>query len=121
MREALLLVGHGSRLPNNESVVEYHADRVREKNLFDAGVYVGFVGTDPKVDDVLGEIRADRLYVVPVFIAHGVHTREDIPRMLGIEGSRGTRDGMEILYCEPMGSSPLMTDIILSRVREVSE
>lgn len=117
MKEALLLIGHGSRLPDNESVIEYHARHIGDMGLFD-GVYVAFVGAQPGIEEVLGTITVDRLYVVPVFIAHGVHTREDIPRMLGIEGDRGVRDGMEVVYCEPLGTSPMLTEIILSRVKE---
>ena len=37
------------------------------------------------VEKLATENDLEKLIVVPVFIAHGLHTKRDIPRILGIE------------------------------------
>ena len=39
----------------------------------------------PLCENKLRENDLDRIIVVPVFVAHGLHTKRDIPGLLGIE------------------------------------
>ncbi|MEN6292894.1 MAG: CbiX/SirB N-terminal domain-containing protein, partial [Methanobacterium sp.] len=73
--------------------------------------------------------------VTPVFLAHGVHTKQDIPHILGLddghEHSHGHDHGHsheeeeeqeeiefegEIIYTEPLGADARLVDIIKERV-----
>ncbi len=85
---AVVLVGHGSRLPYNREVVEKIAEYVEEMGDFET-VEVGFMEfSKPSIPEAVrraAESGADKIVVVPVFLAHGVHTKRDIPRMLGLE------------------------------------
>jgi sirohydrochlorin ferrochelatase len=44
-----------------------------------------------------------------MFIAHGQHTKEDIPKAF---------NDKKIIYCEPIGYNDRITDIILEQVAE---
>ena len=87
----VLLVGHGSRLPYGKDVVSQIADMYRE----DEGrlVEVGFMNMSkpsiPEAINSLAQQGAEKIIVTPVFLAHGVHTTEDIPRILGLNNGHG--------------------------------
>ena len=90
-RIGVLLVGHGSRLPYGKDVVTQIADMYRE----DEGllVEVGFMNMSkpsiPEAINSLAQQGAEKIVVTPVFLAHGVHTTEDIPRILGLNNGHG--------------------------------
>ncbi|MBS1264086.1 MAG: Sirohydrochlorin cobaltochelatase [Methanonatronarchaeales archaeon] len=109
MSKALLLVGHGSSLPDNNRVVELHAARIRERGLFDE-VQTCFVQGEPSVEGALERVKSDGVYVVPVFISRGVHTSEDIPEALGLDSTE-----RDVTYCDPVGDDDAVTEVILSR------
>jgi sirohydrochlorin cobaltochelatase len=61
------------------------------------------------------------VYVVPNFISEGYFTQTVIPRELELTGRVTERiDGQVWNYCEPVGSHPSMTDLLLGRAREVA-
>jgi len=76
----VLLVGHGSRLPYGKDVVCQIADMYREDE--DNLVEVGFMNMSkpsiPEAINILAQKGAKKIVVTPVFLAHGVHTTEDI-------------------------------------------
>lgn len=84
----MLLVSHGSRLNyNKEFITEVH-------RLFDeSSKYPNNFGfmelVEPNIpqsiNKLISENDIDRLIVVPVFIAPGVHTTSDIPTILGLK------------------------------------
>jgi len=146
---AVVLVGHGSRLPYNREVVEKLAEYVEEMGDFEA-VEVGFMEfSEPSIQEAVkraAESGADRIVVVPVFLAHGVHTKRDIPRMLGLEPDWEEDHGhdhdhdhghhhhhdhhreyepvdvdAEIVYTEPIGADRRIAEIILDRIKEALE
>ena len=120
----LVLVGHGSRLPHYLEVMNYHRRRIESMGIF-GEVKIAFVYTEPHVDDVVKEMESSEIYVVPVFISHGVHTTKDIPESLGLKAGKdgegkgrveGIFDGKKIILCSPIGSDPLITYAILNSV-----
>lgn len=125
--KGLVLVGHGSRLPHYIEVMDYHRERIEKMGIF-GEVRLAFVYTEPHVDDVVREMKSREIYVVPVFISHGVHTTKDIPESLGLEmdceGSEekvkgrveGVFLGKKVVLCDPIGSDPLITYAILNSV-----
>ena len=82
----VVLVGHGSRLPYGKDVVSQIAEMYSEDQ--DYLVEVGFMNMSkpsiPEAINMLAENGVEKIVVTPVFLAHGVHTTEDIPRILGI-------------------------------------
>jgi sirohydrochlorin cobaltochelatase len=117
----LAVVGHGTeRNENSAKAIEYHADRIGERDRFEA-VRALFMDEDPAVDDVTDHFTAGDLVVVPLFVADGYHTREDIPADMGLTDDTGewetpaTVDGHRIWYAGAVGTEPLLADVILER------
>jgi sirohydrochlorin cobaltochelatase len=135
----LAVVGHGTkRNENSAKAVEYHADRVRKRDRF-AEVRALFMDEDPEVDDLTehfgGEARSAPgqssgqgprdIAVVPLFIADGYHTQEDIPEDIGLTGDASEGydvparvDGHDIWYAGAIGTEPLMADVIIERAAD---
>lgn len=130
----VLLVGHGSRLPYGKDVVNQIADTYRENEDF--LVEVGFMNMSnpsiPEAINSLAESGVEKIVVTPIFLAHGVHTTEDIPRILGLNNGHDecthghSHDGEEvkinfkgeIIYTEPLGADKRIADIVKDRVND---
>jgi sirohydrochlorin cobaltochelatase len=135
----VLLVGHGSRLPYGKDVVSQIAEMYKEKE--DNLVEVGFMNMSkpsiPEAINILAQKGAVKIVVTPVFLAHGVHTTEDIPRILGLNSGhdKGEQSGHghshvhdhdevkidfkgEIIYTEPLGADRRIAEIIKDRVND---
>jgi sirohydrochlorin cobalto/nickelchelatase len=129
----ILLVGHGSRLPYGKDVVSQLAEMYKENS--DYLVEVGFMNiSKPSIPSALNKLAkegAEKIIVTPVFLAHGVHTKQDIPHILGLdeghEHSHGhSHEGEveveeiefkgEIIYTEPLGADARLVDILKDRV-----
>ena len=141
--EALVLVGHGSRLPYSKELLVKLAEKVKERNIFPI-VEIGLMEfnepTIPQAVKKAIEQGAKKIIVVPVFLAHGIHTTRDIPRLLGLideeehehdhKHSHGHHhhhhhhhehekleipEEVEIIYREPIGADDRIVDIIIDR------
>jgi sirohydrochlorin cobaltochelatase len=118
-------VGHGTeRNENSAKAIEYHADRIRDRGRFDE-VRALFMDEDPEVDDVTDFFDSEDVVVVPLFIADGYHTQEDIPEDVGLTDDYRTGwetpadvDGHRIWYSGAVGTEPLMADVILGRAAD---
>jgi sirohydrochlorin cobaltochelatase len=127
----VLLIGHGSSLPYGRKVIYALAEKYKKESDFP--VEVGFMNIeDPTIRaaiNTLAKKGVSKIIAVPLFIAHGVHTKQDIVYMLGLGGPRDDAqynklkqediefDG-EIVYIEPFGPDPRIADIIDDRVKD---
>jgi sirohydrochlorin cobaltochelatase len=142
----VLLISHGSRLPYGEHVINELADLYREKT--DYNVIVSYMNmSEPSIPVAINQLAdegVEKIIAIPVFLAHGVHTTQDIPKILNInngldleEHSHGSRENGhghghshshqdekeveikfkgEIIYTEPLGADRRIADIIEDRV-----
>jgi len=119
----LAVVGHGTkRNENSAKAIQYHADRVRDRDRFDE-VRALFMDEEPEVDDVTDHFESADIVVVPLFVADGYHTQEDIPADMGIaldgEYAVPSRvDGHDLWYAGAIGTEPLMADVVLERAAD---
>jgi len=121
----LAVVGHGTeRNENSAKAIRYHADRVEATGRFDE-VQALYMDEEPEVDDVTDHFESDDVVVVPLFIADGFHTREDIPEDMGLTDDYRTGwetpaevDGHRIWYAGAVGTEPLMADVVLERAAD---
>ena len=119
---ALLIVGHGSTVnPDSSAPTLAHAAEIRRRKVF-AEVGCAFWKEEPSLRDALSIFREVReVYVVPNFISEGYFTQTVIPRELELNGRVTIRTGGQIWkYCEPVGSHPMMTELLLQRAGEVA-
>jgi len=117
---ALVIVGHGSTVnPDSSTPTLEHAREIRKRGLF-AEVACCFWKEQPSLRDILRNTESPIVYVVPNFISEGYFTQTVIPRELGLEGKTTFLNGRKILYCEPVGNHPQMTDALLRRASEVA-
>jgi sirohydrochlorin cobaltochelatase len=123
---ALVLIGHGSTL-NAESAtpVYQHAAELRRRSLF-AEVLEAFWKQEPRISLVMAQVKARRVFLVPLFISEGYFTEDAIPRALGFQQEKAgnfsrqlQRGNQTYFYCRPLGDHPSMTELILARAREV--
>jgi sirohydrochlorin cobaltochelatase len=126
----ILAMGHGSRLPHNKEVITKVANMIAEKYP-DTVVRIGFMNmNDPTMEEGLEAFEntgVSSIIAVPLFLAHGVHTTEDIPQILGISREDRKRnikiDGNDVtlIYAEPLGPDPVIADLAYRRAIEALE
>lgn len=125
-RAALLVLGHGTPLDARSSqAVEAQVDALRAHGIF-GEVHGAFMETPPKIGDWRSITNCRDVIAVPFFIADGLHSDEDIPRLLGIPGggTAGDRErrnphrigDRELYYSRPVGTDPGMAEVILDQV-----
>jgi len=135
--EALVLVGHGSRLPYSKELVTKIAEKIRERDIYPI-VEIGMMEfNEPTISQAIKKViekGAKRIIVVPVFLAHGNHTKRDIPKILGIYDGEEEEshhhehhhhhhhdepveipEDVEIIYREPIGPDDRLIDIVIDR------
>src|SRR3954470_16541890 len=121
-RSALLIVGHGSTVnPDSSAPTLAHAAEIRRRKIF-AQVECAFWKEEPSLRDALSIFPdAREVYVVPNFISEGYFTQTVIPRELELNGRLTNRaNGQLWKYCEPVGSHPMMTGLLLQRAAEIA-
>ena len=88
-KTGILLLSHGSRLDDGEEVIKAYKEMYAEE-FPDMPVEYGFMeirkpGIPETIKKLTEENDLEKIIVVPVFVAHGLHTKRDIPGLLGIE------------------------------------
>jgi sirohydrochlorin cobaltochelatase len=121
----LILVGHGTTQNESSSAtVLDHVAQLRQRGVF-REVRAAFWKQDPQVETVLLETTSPRVFLVPFFISEGYFSDVVIPKALGFLDESGTLHrrlsvGAQLrFYTKPVGSHPAMTEVILTRAREV--
>lgn len=117
----LVVVGHGTvQNPRSKEAVLAHVERLEAAGRF-AEVRAAYLEEPPYVQDIPADAGTGEVVVVPLFVADGFHTDEDIPRALGlIAGPAGWQvpsesGGKRIYYTTAVGNSPVMVEVILAR------
>jgi sirohydrochlorin cobalto/nickelchelatase len=123
----ILALGHGSRHPHNKDVVTGVAELIAKKYK-NVVVRTGFMNMNtPTMKEGLDAFKGtgvSKIIAVPIFLAPGVHTMEDIPQILGIsKDSRKTLiklDGRDValIYSEPLGVDELVAELAYKRASE---
>ena len=150
-RTGILLLSHGSRLDDGEEVIKAYTDMYREE-FPNIPVEYGFMeirkpGIPETINKLIKEHDLEKIIVVPVFVAHGLHTKRDIPGLLGIETDYNGEDSHghhhhhhdhdhghhhhhhdheeesfefdgEIILTDPLGIDTRLYDIIKDRISE---
>jgi sirohydrochlorin cobaltochelatase len=121
---ALLIVGHGSTVNADSSAPTWaHMHEIRRRRLF-VEVQCAFWKEEPSLRDAFLFFADDAIrevFVVPNFISEGYFTETVIPRELELEDAITRRPNGQVWnYCQPVGSHPFVTDLLVTRAREVA-
>lgn len=118
---ALVLVGHGSNLPDNKQNINAFCDIIKKRDIYPLVKIAFLQKNDPSLLEVLKSLlldEIDRIIILPVFLAKGVHTTQDIPEV--IENVKGDKK-VDIVYADPLGVDERIADILLDRASEALE
>ncbi|MFW6436416.1 MAG: CbiX/SirB N-terminal domain-containing protein [Halococcoides sp.] len=118
----LAIVGHGTeRNQNSADAIYDHVERIREQDRF-AAVEALFMDEAPEIDDWPAVVDTERVVIVPLFVADGYHTREDLPEDIGLVddyreswATPARVAGHEVYYSGAVGTEPLTAEVILDR------
>src|SRR5438874_1755190 len=119
MRNALLLIAHGSR--QDEANADLHAvvEALRGRGTF-AVVEASYLElAEPGIEEGAArcvEQGAERVVLLPYFLSAGVHVRRDLAEARDRLAARFP--GVEFRLAEPLGRHPLLLDVVADRARE---
>ncbi len=136
---SLLIVAHGTDLNENSAVAaKREVERIRALGEF-ADVLNVYMEEPPLVSDWRELTKGRNVVVVPFFISDGLHSYEDIPRLIGIVAAAGVDrgqpasappatergkifrhnpyriDGRSVFYAPSVGTDPGFADIIIEQ------
>jgi sirohydrochlorin cobaltochelatase len=120
---ALLIVAHGTELNDNSAIAaKREAERIRARGEF-ASVGNAYMEEPPLIADWDRLTTAINVIVVPFFISDGLHSYEDIPKLLGIDchetdvfGKNPYRlRNRSLYYARSIGTDPRFADIIVEQ------
>jgi precorrin-8X/cobalt-precorrin-8 methylmutase len=113
----LVLIGHGSKLPHNRENLEKLADILRKRSKFTTIEISFMVRNKPTIPEAIEKLvkkGVSKIILIPAFLAPGVHTKQEIPEMIGLKDkeSQLTAKGIQLIYGEPLGADERIADII---------
>jgi sirohydrochlorin cobaltochelatase len=136
---SLLIVAHGTDLNENSAVAaKREVEKIRSLGKY-ADVLNVYMEESPLVSDWRKLAKTHNVVVVPFFISDGLHSYEDIPRLLGIvvaavvdRGQPGSpppatahgeifrrnpykMDDRDLFYAPSIGTDPGFADIIIEQ------
>lgn len=121
MKTAVVLLSHGSRLPEAKATLEAYQGMVKNTGLFTIVEAASLQFNQPDLPASLAAVvgmGAERIIVMPLFLYQGMHMQHDIPELL--EEERKKYPGVEIVLAGNIGADERVGQIILDRIREVS-
>jgi sirohydrochlorin cobaltochelatase len=130
----LIIAGHGTeKSESSRQAIDRQVELIRALKQY-AGVHAVFLEEEPRIAKSYELAETRNMIIVPFFISDGMHTREDIPVLLGepervvqerLANRQPTwrnpteRNGKLVWYAAAVGTEPHIADVILERVREV--
>lgn len=115
-KRALLLVAHGSRLPEANTEVVELTDRLREESgdRYEIVTHAFLEIAEPDIPtgiDVCVAQGAVQLWVLPYFLVAGRHVRDDVPALLN--QARERHPQVTICLCEHLGSASGLPELLI--------
>ena len=118
-KEAVILLGHGSRIPGAGEGMEQVARRMREK------IGQGIIETCsmsklgphfPEIFEKCVALGATKIVVIPYFLHSGLHLIEDIPEMLREKIREYPH--VELILGKNLGFDECLVDLVIKRLEE---
>ena len=120
MKDAMLVMVHGSPRPIANTDMFAVVDVVRERGVYPI-VEVGFMECNepsiPAAVDSCVEQGAQRVIAVPYFLHTGMHVTDDLPNLL--EAAQAQYPDVQFLMGDYLGHDPLLADVVVERAKQV--
>jgi sirohydrochlorin cobaltochelatase len=127
---SFLIVAHGTDLNENSAVAaKREAEKIRALGKYAAVLNV-YMEEAPLVSDWRTLTKTPNVVVVPFFISDGLHSYEDIPRLLGmVVAAHGeifrqnpyVIDDRNLFYAPSIGTDPGVVDIIIEQANAAAK
>jgi len=116
-KTVLILIGHGSKLPHNRETLEKIAELIKKDSKFDSVEIAFMMRNKPTIPETIEKAvknGAKKIVLIPAFIAHGVHTKDEIPEIIKTQQKdlKLKAKGIEVIYGEPLGADERIVEII---------
>ncbi|MGB9803536.1 MAG: sirohydrochlorin chelatase [Desulfofundulus sp.] len=121
MKTGVILLAHGSRLPEARETLHFLKELVTRESSYDLVEGASLQFNQPDLPAALANMAArgiKKVVVVPLFLAEGVHMKKDIPEILAREKTR--YPDMDIVMTSHIGTHRKLAEIVMERIREAS-
>ncbi len=112
-KEAIILLGHGSRVPDAARDMQKMVERLKEKHGY-AMVEICFMSRlgphFPEVFEHCVSMGATKVLVIPYFLHMGLHLLLDIPKMMQQEGQKYPQ--VELVLGKGLGYDESLVDLV---------
>jgi precorrin-8X/cobalt-precorrin-8 methylmutase len=117
--DAVIILGHGSRVENAGRFMEAAAAVLRERGDYPLTATCNMSRRGPHFEEVFKDVvnkGAHNILLVPYFLHEGLHLKLDVPRMM----QDCVRDYPEVklVLGKPLGFDPLLVDLLGKRIEE---
>jgi len=114
----IVVLGHGSRAPGASEAMEdvVLGLRARRAERIEAA-YMELC--EPSLEAVLESLHTDgirQVLVVPYFLHHGIHLREDVPEIL--RGVRARLPDLEVSMAAHLGFDDALVEVVQRRIAQ---
>jgi len=119
-RRAILLVDHGSRSAPANRVVATLARKLQKRLPGHVVRFAHMELAPPSIDagvDACVAAGAREIVVHPFFLAPGMHSRRDVPRLARAAARRHA--GVRLRVSPPLGVHDALVDVILERISAI--
>ena len=122
MKQAVLLVGHGSKLAGSKEAIDQVIEALRKKEpstYFQAAFLEIQSPTIPEGIELCFKQGAEEVIVIPYFVQAGMHVVQDIPRI--ISEAKVKYPKKNICLAEYLGFDPRIVSVVSDRVHQARE
>jgi len=116
---AILLMGHGSRVPEANNALYAVAEMVKETSgctIVEVSFREQHAPNIQKGIDACVAQGAGRIVLYPYFLFAGAHVLEDLPEEM--EQAAARYPGLEMVLGQPLGVHPKLGEIVCERIDE---
>jgi sirohydrochlorin ferrochelatase len=120
--KAIILLGHGSRVPGAGKDMERAVSLLKEKYNLEMVTSCFMSRLGPHFPETLEKCVKDgakEVIVVPYFLNMGLHIRLDIPEMMQEEAEK--YPGVKLVYGKQLGFDDAFVDILHKRIEESAD
>ncbi|MBU0991459.1 MAG: CbiX/SirB N-terminal domain-containing protein [Proteobacteria bacterium] len=120
--KAIILLGHGSRVPGAGDDMQKAALLLKEKYRLDMVDTCHMSRLGPHFPEILAKCvsnGAKEVFVIPYFLNMGLHIRLDIPEMMQKEAAK--YPDVKLVYGKHLGFDEAFADILYKRIDESAD